>query len=74
MEAFGPQGLLLRSLAVPARQSSCPAFAGPRLDRLVVTSAWEHMDDVARAADPLAGATFLLDVVVSGRAEPDVMV
>jgi sugar lactone lactonase len=65
-------GRRLRSLRVPARQSTCPAFVGPNLSRLLVTSAWEHMDEAARAADPEHGRTFVLDAAVRGRPEPDV--
>lgn len=73
VDAYAPDGTLIRSIAVPARQSSCPAFVGPRADRLAVTSAWEGMDAAARAADPHAGKTFLLDVPVKGRFEPPVL-
>lgn len=73
VDAYAPDGTLIRSIAVPARQSSCPAFVGPRADRLAVTSAWEGMDEAARAADPHAGKTFLLDAVVKGRFEPPVL-
>lgn len=72
INVYSPQGERLRSLRVPARQASCPAFVGPDLSRLLVTSAWENMDDAARAADPDAGCTFLLEVAARGRAEPDV--
>ncbi|MGY4290521.1 sugar lactone lactonase YvrE [Bradyrhizobium sp. LM2.7] len=72
IDVYSPQGERLRSLRVPARQASCPAFIGPDLSRLLVTSAWQNMDDAARAADPQAGCTFLLDVSARGRAEPDV--
>jgi sugar lactone lactonase YvrE len=65
-------GRRLRSLHVPAKQSTCPAFVGRDLLRLLVTSAWEHMDEAARAADPEHGRTFLLDANVRGKAEPDV--
>lgn len=73
VDAYAPDGTLIRTVAVPARQSSCPAFVGPRADRLAVTSAWEGMDEAARAADPHAGKTFLLDVAVKGRLEPPVL-
>lgn len=72
IDVYSPQGERLRSLRVPAKQASCPAFVGPDLSRLLVTSAWENMDDAARAADPYAGCTFLLEVAARGRAEPDV--
>jgi sugar lactone lactonase YvrE len=72
VDVYSPQGERLRSLRVPARQASCPAFVGPDLSRLLVTSAWQDMDAEARAADPQAGCTFLLHASARGRAEPDV--
>lgn len=72
VDVYSPQGQRLRSLRVPARQASCPAFVGPDLSRLLVTSAWQDMDAAARAADPQAGCTFLLEASARGRAEPDV--
>jgi sugar lactone lactonase YvrE len=62
----------VRSLHVPARQASCPAFVGPNLSQLLVTTAWEGMDEAARASDPQAGCAFLLDVATRGRGEPNV--
>lgn len=72
IDVYSPQGERLRSLSVPARQASCPAFVGPDLSRLLVTSAWQDMDTATRAADPQAGHTFLLKASARGRAEPDV--
>jgi sugar lactone lactonase YvrE len=72
IDVYSPQGERLRSLSVPAKQASCPAFVGPDLSRLLVTSAWQDMDAAARAADPQAGCTFLLEASARGRAEPDV--
>ena len=72
VDIYSPQGEHLRSLQVPARQSSCPAFVGPDLSRLLVTSAWQGMDEAARAADPDHGRTFLMEVAARGRPEPDV--
>lgn len=70
VDVYTPEGERVRSLRVPARQASCPAFVGERLDRLLVTSAWEGMDAQARAADPHHGKTFILDVGAVGRPEP----
>jgi sugar lactone lactonase len=72
VDVYSPQGERLRSLRVPAKQASCPAFVGPDLSRLLVTSAWQDMDAEARAADPQAGCTFVLQTSARGRAEPDV--
>jgi len=70
VDVYSPRGDRLRSIAMPARQPSCPVFVGPRFDRLLVTSAHENMDADARAADPDHGRTFLADVGAAGRAEP----
>jgi sugar lactone lactonase YvrE len=72
VDVYSPRGEHLRCLRVPARQASCPAFVGPDLSRLLVTSAWQDMDEAARAADPEHGHTFLMEVAARGRPEPDV--
>jgi sugar lactone lactonase len=72
IDVYSPQGEHLRSLRVPARQSSCPAFVGRDLSRLLVTSAWQGMAEDAKRTDPGHGRTFVLDVAARGRAEPDV--
>ena len=72
IDVYSPQGEHLRTLRVPARQSSCPAFVGQDFSRLLVTSAWQDMGDDAKRADPDHGRTFVLDVAVHGRREPDV--
>jgi sugar lactone lactonase YvrE len=72
IDVYNPQGEHLRSLRVPARQSSCPAFIGQNFSRLLVTSAWQGMTEEAKRADPDHGRTFVLDVAARGRPEPDV--
>lgn len=67
--AYDRDGREVARRAVPASQSSCPAFVG---EHMVVTSAQEGMDEAARAADPLAGQTFLLDGPFRGRHDPAV--
>jgi len=72
VDIYSPHGDHLRSIEVPALQASCPAFVGADLSRLLVTSAWQDMDEANRAADPGHGQTFVLEVGARGRAEPDV--
>lgn len=72
LNAYSPAGDLVRSVPTPAHQTSCPVFVGPAFDRVLVTSAWQHMDADARAGDPEHGRTFLLDIGAKGRAEPRV--
>lgn len=72
VDAYAPDGSPVKSLSVPAKQSSCPAFVGKNANRLLVTSAFEGYSNSDIAADPLAGSTFLLNAPVNGRFEPAV--
>lgn len=70
VDVYTPDGTKIARHLVPASQASCPAFIGEKADRLLVTSAWQDMEDAARHADPQAGQTFELGVSVKGRFEP----
>ncbi|QOF73028.1 SMP-30/gluconolactonase/LRE family protein [Aminobacter sp. SR38] len=72
--AYAPDGELVRSVPLPVSQPSCPAFLGKHADRLAVTSAWIGLSDDAHRAEPDAGRTFLVDLPVKGRLEPDVLI
>jgi sugar lactone lactonase YvrE len=72
VDVYTPEGERVRTIHVPAKQTSCPVFVGTNFDRLLVTSGWQGMDDHARAADPHHGKTFILDVGATGRPEPRV--
>ncbi|WP_430691645.1 SMP-30/gluconolactonase/LRE family protein [Mesorhizobium captivum] len=74
VKAYSPDGALLREIAMPVTQPSCPAFVGRKADRIAVTSAWKGKDEKQRALDPQAGMTFLLDLSVKGRLEPRVLI
>lgn len=74
LAAYTPDGKLVRSVPLPVSQPSCPAFVGKHADRLAVTSAWIDLSDEARHAQPDAGRTFLVDLPVKGRLEPDVLI
>ena len=63
----------MKTFRIPAAQVTCPAFIGPKADRLLVTSSHEGMDAAARQKDPLAGATFVLDEPVAGRHDPCIL-
>jgi sugar lactone lactonase YvrE len=52
---YAPDGELLAVLPVPTSQPTCPAFGGPDLDELYLTTAWQDMTAGQRAAEPLAG-------------------
>jgi len=74
VDAYSPDGKRIRTIALPAMQTSCPAFFGADAGRLAVTSAWQGYDEAARAADPKAGWTFAIDLPVKGRFEPRVLI
>ncbi|MBB4064336.1 SMP-30/gluconolactonase/LRE family protein [Gellertiella hungarica] len=65
VERYDPAGRLVARYATPARQPSCPAFFGPQLDRLLVTTATEGMD----APGAPDGCLLDLGIRVNGRAE-----
>ena len=52
---YAPDGELLTVLPVPTSQPTCPAFGGPGLDVLYLTTAWQDMTAGQRATEPLAG-------------------
>lgn len=70
LDVYNPAGKRIAQYDMPAKQVSCPAFVGPALDRLVVTSARENQTEDERLADPNGGMTFLAGIAVRGKAEP----
>jgi sugar lactone lactonase len=72
LDCYNPEGMRIKSIALPVKQPTCPAFCGTGLGDLAVTSAWQHMDEAARKADPEAGKTFIVELGLRGRAEPSV--
>jgi sugar lactone lactonase YvrE len=64
---YAPDGELREVLAVPAAQTTSCAFAGPRLDRLYVTTATENWSDEQRRAEPTAGLVYRIDTDATGR-------
>ena len=68
-----PDGRRVASVEVPARQVTCPAFGGPDLTALMVTTAWEGMDPAARAADPQAGHCLVAQSTARGLPAPRVI-
>ena len=72
---YGPDGVFLHAVETPgAPHASCPAFGGPGLTTLYVTTALEHMDAEARARHPASGQTFAFPGAGKGLPEPQVLV
>ena len=67
---LSPEGVTVALLPLPVQRPTSCAFGGPGLDRLFVTSATIGLDQAARAAQPLAGGLFMIDVGATGCAAP----
>ena len=66
---FAPNGSIERTLALAAPQPTCPAFGGPGLDVLYLTSATVGLADAALAAAPDSGGVFSCRLDVRGLPE-----
>jgi sugar lactone lactonase YvrE len=65
---FSPAGELIGVVEVAAPQVTSVAFAGPGLDRLVITTASAYLSPQRLARHPDSGRLFLADVGAVGRA------
>ena len=66
---FGPDGAALRQIDLPASQPTCPAFGGPELRDLYVTSATKGL----KKPGAVDGMTFCISDVAQGVPEPQVI-
>jgi sugar lactone lactonase YvrE len=67
VQRYSPDGVLRQVLAVPARQSTSCAFAGPGLNRLYVTTATEDWSDEQRRSEPASGLMYRFETEAIGR-------
>jgi len=63
---ISPEGEVIDTITVEARNVTCPEFVGPRLDRLVITTARYRMSEADLSRQVHAGATFIADPSVGG--------
>lgn len=68
-----PDGQEIRRIAVPAPHTTCPAFGGPGLATLFVTSARQGLSDRALLDAPLSGQTFSMQTDAVGQPEHQVI-
>jgi L-arabinonolactonase len=66
---YRPDGTVDRVVETPVERPTSVTIGGPDLKTLYVTSAWDGLDDAARAAQPLAGHVFALDLDIPGLPE-----
>ena len=68
---FSPDGKIDRIIEVPGvTRVSCPAFGGPDMKTLYLTTAREGITPTDAEAQPYAGSVFAAQVDVAGIAEP----
>jgi sugar lactone lactonase YvrE len=65
-----PDGTVDRVIEVPVSQVTCPAFGGPDLKTLFITTAAKNLSQEQLATEKLAGGLFAIDVDVAGQPEP----
>lgn len=63
---FSPEGILERTVSVPVPNATCPAFGGPDLKTLFITTAGGDED----GAPPHAGGVFAVELDIAGQPEP----
>ncbi|MEO8757449.1 MAG: SMP-30/gluconolactonase/LRE family protein [Devosia sp.] len=66
---YAPDGHVDRVVTLPVSQVTCPAFGGPNLKTLYLTSARENLSAEQLAKEPLAGSVFSIEVDVPGLPE-----
>jgi D-xylonolactonase len=71
-ERYSPAGELLGYVRLPVPNVTKGAFGGAEFKTLYATTARLHMDEAARAAHPLAGGLFRVEVAVQGLPQNEV--
>lgn len=70
LRRYSPAGQLIASLKLPCMHVTKPAFGGPDGSTLFITTASFGLSEAERAAQPLAGGLFRVDVGIAGLALP----
>ncbi len=68
LDHYDADGTFIERYQLPAKRTTCPAFIGN--GRIAVTSAWEGLDELGRADDPMAGATFAVETGAAASYDP----
>jgi sugar lactone lactonase YvrE len=72
LHRYDPDGALTAVVELPVAHVTCPAFVGPGLTQLVVTTATEAFQGDPGTAPPGAGDVYLVDPGVAGAATHEV--
>jgi sugar lactone lactonase YvrE len=65
-----PDGSIDRIVELPVSQVTCPAFGGPDLKTMFITTAAKNLSAEQLAAEKHAGSLFAIDLDVAGQPEP----
>jgi len=65
---LAPDGAIVQEVSVPVQRPTCPAFGGPQLSQLYLTTARVGIDPQSLASQPLAGSLLMLEPPVRGLA------
>lgn len=65
-----PDGSVDRVIEVPASQVTCPAFGGPDLKTLYVTTARKGLSEAELERQPYAGSVFAITLDIAGQPDP----
>ena len=68
-----PDGSIDRIIEVPVSQVTCPAFGGPDLKTLFITTANKNLSPGQLAAEKVAGGLFAIDLEVAGQPEATIV-
>jgi sugar lactone lactonase YvrE len=66
---YAPDGRVDREVLLPVSQVTCPAFGGPDLRTLYITSASKTLTPEQLAREPHAGSVFAIELDVAGQRE-----
>ena len=69
---YTPDGRIDREVMLPVSQVTCPAFGGPDLKTLYITSAGKTLSAEALAREPHAGSVFSIELDIAGLQETPV--
>lgn len=67
---YAPDGSVKRVIELPVSRPTACAFAGPKLDQLVITTARTGLTDEQLSGEPLAGSVLCCKPGVTGRFTP----
>jgi sugar lactone lactonase YvrE len=68
---YTPEGKVDKQVDLPVARPTCPAFSGPELDELYITTAIDGLPADELAQQPQAGNLFMVKPGVSGLPEPE---